>query len=557
MIYSVDLLLICSEYAARRTQRCTLRCTAQLTQRCTIQGLHKFMHQLMQAIRLGMAFTLITAQTTNMNLLLSALSALVILQVISIPHADKLLLLMRTHSYHDSMIIGRSIRSNLLNSNPLRRSIFNPLKEHDATKDDQYALSQWLRMPVSEEKLLNLKNLLQNPTVDFKIQDTLKYEFYSLMRHDRGNRDADPRRLGQISSVVDQAAELGDFEVLKGLQDKGLKLKESTLYAAAKSGNLLLVRYLIEMAKIKVNELTLLSSIIGGHNDITKYLVDIQRCKVTLISLNVAAEVGDWKIITFLLRNLDKDLIKNIASLHLFVLKPAARAGKIDIIKVMLRRDGKVLNNPDYTTFMSDLLEEGCNSGSYEMVEFLINKTGLIPNLKCLENAIKSGDPRLVTILTNTYKLEPTQEMFDETVHVFNRDLMVYLMQSYFFKASYPFVLKAAELGDVYFMEFLIVEFQLVPDMEALEKACIFGQFQMVQFLNQEIQLVPNIACLNHAAWSGNVELFDYLVINSGHGPNSLTLRFACLGADEDLKRDHSEMINHVKGIFTGFDDKI
>ena len=99
---------------------------------------------------------------------------------------------------------------------------FWAVQAHDATKDGQQFLKEWLKMDKATPdniKLNMIRMMLDNPTIDFNIQRNL---------------------------LFDKAVMLGDINVLKALVNKGFRPTLNSFHSAIQFQNLKILKFFIE-----------------------------------------------------------------------------------------------------------------------------------------------------------------------------------------------------------------------------------------------------------------------------------------------------------------------
>lgn len=186
------------------------------------------------------------------------------------------------------------------------------------------------------------------------------------------------------SEVARCAAEGGHLDaVIKAIKN-GARNYHTIAVAAAKSGNLAIIKY--TEGKYKLYTSILIEAANNGHNNIIDYVsekIDITKCIPTILC--VAMKTGNTELfMKYITTKLINFCIKNIGW--------AARAGNLTIVKYLLERYTKPINDHIFGCLY-------CNK--LPIVEFLYEKYGndAMDPLILLEEALRSEDFRLLGYL--------------------------------------------------------------------------------------------------------------------------------------------------------------
>jgi hypothetical protein len=164
-------------------------------------------------------------------------------------------------------------------SNPLQWETDNPLALHNATKDGQAALAQWLRMPMdAPEKKFWLQQLMLNPTVDFNFQNKLKVKINAEAIPSIGYwpiGQFDPERLTELPRPITQVLEMGELESASELLDRKVSLTSKTRDEAIRQGDLQLIRRIFEASDLPDNfrHYYLPAAVSTGSLEIVEYIL--------------------------------------------------------------------------------------------------------------------------------------------------------------------------------------------------------------------------------------------------------------------------------------------
>jgi hypothetical protein len=174
------------------------------------------------------------------------LQNIVNLPVEIIPH------LMQYLTFEQAYEISIAIKEKDQPLNPLNRTSTNPLIHHNAHLDNQTAIKRWLNQAETIDRIPHLRNLMLNPTVDW-------------------------RRYGRAIAL--KAAEIGDEGIVRHLFKLdgiryGIYYELAILQNACKSNNLDLVKYLIEEENITPDKYSMRNAVINRQRSIIRYLED-------------------------------------------------------------------------------------------------------------------------------------------------------------------------------------------------------------------------------------------------------------------------------------------
>jgi hypothetical protein len=174
------------------------------------------------------------------------LQNIVNLPVEIIPH------LMQYLTFEQAYEISIAIKEKDQPLNPLNRTSTNPLIHHNAHSDNQTAIKRWLNQAETMDRITHLRNLMLNPTVDW-------------------------RRYGRAIAL--KAAEIGDEGIVRHFikLDRtryGIYYELAILQNACKSNNLGLVKYLIEEENITPDKYSMRNAVINRRRSIIRYLAE-------------------------------------------------------------------------------------------------------------------------------------------------------------------------------------------------------------------------------------------------------------------------------------------
>jgi hypothetical protein len=454
--------------------------------------------------------------------------------------------------FRDSKIVGDSVKK--LHPESIHRNILNPIVHHNAILDGQYAIREWLQMDNSPLKRYQLTLLLKNPTIKWNVEDIARSASNSERRLKVWRSITefdDPRAINHRRQAIDQAAELGDTESVAKMVEKGLKVTDSTLMAAAESGNVWLLDYLIESSGIQPNNYTLVGAVMsGGRMKMVKYLIEDRNMKVNVFALSMSARIASLEIIKYFLSKVDRGV-----NLFAFFLRQAASGGRLDVFQYILTTPGLITHKFLTPIAKKILLIDACKSGSIELVEYLVNEFHLLPTVESLDQATKMGNLELVQYLIQTYGLIPNDQTFATTLKsdffnpksdFFNPDLVRYFADKFSMIPSIDFLYKAGETGDLDFAKYLMDVIKIKPNKQLLEVACAAGKKDFAIYLIEKKNIIPDDFVLRNAAYGGNLEMVKYL-ISYGLKPEPSTIASAMRGATE--ANDGSQIIQYINEI--------
>ena len=501
---------------------------------------------------------------------------------------------------------------------PLDMDADNPLSYHDASVDNQSALSDWLRMPLNSlKKRFQLKKLLENPTVDFNIQRKLKAMIEAESVPSIGywpNDRFDPKKIAKLDLAITQVFLLGDLYSFNLLLDKGVIPDWGTQVVVIKAGNLELTKRIFEIREGVSNTIEdvpryyLLYAINSGNLDLVKYLVEergIQEINEEVISETI--EKGTLAIMEYFMeeKRYIVDRWMDLDRLRL-ILGKAARKGNLEMFQYLQSLQGNVFgNNEIKRSLLRDVSGSGnlpmlmylminfknvqpdmeclyaaIDKGGLFVLKYLVQIVGLVPNdecllraskngallvvryllrpkssashqllpsLNCLQEAAHIGNIWLVKLFVENYGLIPNSETLHNTLEVFNIDLIKYLIKITGLNPSNQFLNKAAEQRKFNFIKYL-TSIGVRVSSTTIESACLGGNIEIVKYLINKSGITPNQECLKQAAMSGNIKLVKFLVEDYRIIPEGDTLNFI---KDHGKWRDHdyTEILSYLKSL--------
>jgi ankyrin repeat protein len=471
-------------------------------------------------------------------------------------------------------------------SNPLQWETDNPLALHNATKDGQAALAQWLRMPMdAPEKKFWLQQLMLNPTVDFNFQNKLKVKvkdgfLSSLAQYD-------PRRLTCLDHVLTHTILIRDKESFSILLERGIMPDVRTQKEVLMSGDMKLSKLVFQLHELNPNEY-LIYAIKSGSKDLLKFLLKDRNYHhdkaLSRLIVGEAAKHGKLSLITYFLEERNDTILENsddqmnvlidasgsgdlqiiIYLLNYWKISPndkclyhAVRKGSLDTIKYFVETKELVPNLECIITASSSgnlevaryIVEYWRNHLRFSSPIFLGSSFG--PDVICLNQASKSGNIELVKYFIEECHVLPNQETLQEALHEFNPDLIRYLTQIYGLKTSDKFMEKAAKLGDISLINYLH-DYQYLPITEnTILSSCSGGQLETFQYLVQKSGIEPNISCLESAAKSGNLKLVKHIVNQYHISPTFVTLNETEIASSNNYMIDYSELKSYLANCIT------
>jgi len=151
---------------------------------------------------------------------------------------------------------------------------------------------------------------------------------------------------------IEECAEKGDLNTIICYYLSGVEFNENIMRLACKSGNLDLVKFLIDI-KCPINDDSIGHAVLYGHYEIVKYLVNIDVPLTTLAMYN-ACVTGNLLMINFLLR-LD-------APFHYICVCAAACNNHVDVLEFFYNKGIRL---------ESDILDYAELGGFLDIVKFM------------------------------------------------------------------------------------------------------------------------------------------------------------------------------------------
>jgi hypothetical protein len=228
----------------------------------------------------------------------------------------------------------------------------NQLAFHNATKDGQAALIQWLQMPMdAPEKKIWLKDLMRNPTVDFDFQNKLKQNINADLS--RGYwRKYDPKALIELPRPIAQLVEMGELETASQLLDRKVSLSAKIRAAAILHGDLQFIKRIFEASADDVPDYFrhyyLPAAVRTGNLEIVEYILSkpatarkvtyfLEESELISVGANGSLEIVDY--IMDLLEEGDRLTSSNVQA----ILYGAIGSKKWDLVSHILERALPVL----------------------------------------------------------------------------------------------------------------------------------------------------------------------------------------------------------------------
>ena len=151
---------------------------------------------------------------------------------------------------------------------------------------------------------------------------------------------------------IEECAEKGDLNTIICYYLSGVKFDENIMRLACKSGNLDLVKFLIDI-KCPINDDSIGHAVLYGHYEIVKYLVNIDVPLTTLAMYN-ACVTGNLIMINFLFRL--------GAPFHYICVCAAACNNHVDVLEFFYKKGFRL---------QSDILDYAELGGFLDIVKFM------------------------------------------------------------------------------------------------------------------------------------------------------------------------------------------
>jgi hypothetical protein len=275
---------------------------------------------------------------------------------------------------------------------------------------------------------------------------------------------------------VTRAIELDDIEAAKEFVEKGEKIGDG-LFQAAYSGNLDLVKYLVEKGG-KPNTQDVSAAAFSGNIEIVKYLIE-KGGKFAGSSVTSAATNGKLAMIKYLVDE------KNV-EINDSAIANATSGGHLDVIKYLLGdevRDeqGNVYKLPKEKRakigYGSDTMENALRHGDFEIIKYLSDKgarggidaaivrnkleivkhlseKGEYPSGHILVNAAKNGYLEILRYLMDEKNVKIADYAVDRAAEQGHFDVVKYLvgekkLPSYLFDREYDDTIKYASTQEI------------------------------------------------------------------------------------------------------------
>ena len=233
---------------------------------------------------------------------------------------------------------------------------------------------------------------------------------------------------------------------------------------------------------------------------------------------------GGLPTIRYIVETLDQSL--SIATFNsprkdINTLNVAAQYDNFELVEYLIDEYGII---PEQET-----LNNAAQSGNLELVKYFIDEYDIIPERETLNIAVHSGNLELVKYLINEYDITPQRRrILTLAVGTGNLELVKYIINKYNLEPNldiltsrlrYDFRSRNLEL-----MKYLIEGYNLEPDQNMLMFASRSGDLELMKYLIEGYNLEPDQITLDNAAHSGNIELMEYLIIEFGLIPNQHTV---------------------------------
>lgn len=205
-------------------------------------------------------------------------------------------------------------------------------------------------------------------------------------------------------------------EILKNNEFNGIiiykfnkiKIKDSDLRGilinAAESGNLEIVKYLIEDKKVKLSpgplevmsdfgiilqygyDILVDNAAKSGNLELVKYLIENRNFQLTAYTVDNAAKSGNLNMVKYLIE--EKRIIPDDATLRY-----AIKSKNIEILKYLI--DEKKVS------FRESILRTAAADGNLQIVKYLVEEKGLKPDKITFGNAKYNNDKNVIKYLKN------------------------------------------------------------------------------------------------------------------------------------------------------------
>jgi hypothetical protein len=289
------------------------------------------------------------------------------------------------------------------------------------------------------------------------------------------------------------AAKCGNMYVFMKMTEisKDVVPNYDTLILAAGSGDIDLVKYLVETYNIEPEELAFKNA---GNHEVVRYFSDTRHvplyegvfeaiCERGLLEsvkffLEEKIVIPDFDICSISARSGNVDLLRYLISYGFQVwvssLEEAAKNGHLDLFKYLSLEQN--IQIPD------GILVLACRSGKKDIIQYLVEDLKYVPNIECVEAVSESGS-----------------------------------MEGFLYLINLPNI--SFTLNDA-------------------NSVCIGGNVIMLNYLVEKFDIQPDIRCLNEALKRGNRDIFIYIHKLFGHiflEANSETLIAAIEGKQVDF----------------------
>ena len=294
------------------------------------------------------------------------------------------------------------------------------------------------------------------------------------------------------------------------------KTPVDTLNAAARSGNLELVKWLVDIERgadrLRPDHTTLIRAAESGNLELVKWLVDIKGVMPEQMTLGSAAESGNLELVQWLIH--DHSLTPGQDDLS-----NALKSGRIEMVSWLVDNKGIALNEDMYEVY----IKNSADSGAIELLQWLIDK-GVTLNINnvAINSAALKGNLEMVQWLTDAERGDD-MAMLD---HEFTLD-------------------NAARSGSLTLTQWLLTKFEsLSPSQNTLDCSAGSGNIELVRWLMAMPDIdgksfIPNHRTLCYAAKSSNLELVKFIVNAERDGdrlkPDIHTLNYAASSGSLDL----------------------
>lgn len=290
---------------------------------------------------------------------------------------------------------------------------------------------------------------------------------------------------------------------------------QDTLVLAAGSGNIYLVRCLIEQYKIEPEMIALQNA---ANHYVLHYFLD---------TLQIPVYDGVFEII--------------------------CERGILDSVKFFLEEKNII---PDF-----DICAISARSGNVNLLRYLITH-GFQTRISSLEEASRNGHLDLFKYLSIEQKIEISAKIGILAFRSGNINMIRYIVQDLGYLPNIECLKSVAESGSTDGFLYLMNMSNISFNLNSLHSACIGGNVDILSYLMEKFDLQPDILCLNEAIKRGHDKIF--LFIHKFHNhifleANSETLIAAIEGKQlkfiefllplqeyglESLNLDYKDLIN-------------